>query len=513
MNLDKLTIAIRPRRDWEAVDLGILMARRWWWLMVKIWCLVTLPVFLLTLVLPLAWVPWVPLLLWWLKPLFERPLLMILSQGVFGEQLRPLQVLKACPRLFSKQILLSLTWRRFSPHRSMDLPVVQLEGLRGAQRSARLDVLHRDDHAPAKWLTLIGVHLEAFIVLALVSILRALIPAEIQFNWLNMEFWFASRPGLVLQTLFYYLAVAAVAPFYVACGFSLYLNRRVKLEGWDIEIAFKQMLIKRGLAPSIIALIISLSVTALPLMPERAIAQSIPEHFDEEPIAAERQRIHEQIEAILAGGDFHQKRQQKFLRFKQDEQPEEDDDDLSFAWLASIGKAINWALTAIASVAELLLWALVVGGSLYFAVRYRTLLAKLGDWRGAPKRSHYQPKALFGMDVRQASLPKDISASAEALWQRQQYRAALALLYRASLSQLLERGLPLHEGTTEQECLQLAKAEQQNIGMPADTLAYFEQLTQTWRALAYGHQAPDDAGGLRLCVHWNRLWTEAAYDE
>ena len=31
MNLDQVSIEIRPRPAWEAVDLGLLMARRWWW--------------------------------------------------------------------------------------------------------------------------------------------------------------------------------------------------------------------------------------------------------------------------------------------------------------------------------------------------------------------------------------------------------------------------------------------------------------------------------------------------
>lgn len=510
MNLDRLNIAIRPRRDWEAVDLGILMARRWWWPMFKTWCIVTLPLLLLTLVLPLAWLGLVPFLLWWLKPLFERPLLLILSQGIFGEQLTTTQVLKACPRLFLLQIVPSLTWRRFSPQRSMDLAVIQLEGLRGSQRQARLDVLHRNDDAPAKWLTFIGVHLESFFMIAIVSTLFAFVPSELQLDLYNMEFWFNSRPGLSLQSLFYYVAIATVAPFYVACGFSLYLNRRVKLEGWDIEIAFRRMLIKRDLISPIIVAGLCLFLFSTSLSPTVAVAQAETATRDAgERVVKAKQEVHEQIQSILDGEDFHQKRQQKVLRIKEqddDDKEEKSDDNALFAALAAIGQGIASVLTAIASVAELLLWAVVIGGIIFLAVRYRALIAKLGFDHNAPKPKRYQPQTLFGMDVRKTSLPDDISASANALWQQQELRAALALLYRASLARLLEHGLPLRDGNTEQECLQLAQTRAHNIGLSGSTLTYFEQLTHAWRELAYGHRAPDNTRGQDLCAQWNQQW-------
>ena len=37
------------------------------------------------------------------------------------------------------------------------------------------------------------------------------------------------------------VAACIVEPFYVACGFTLYLQRRTILEGWDIELRFRQL--------------------------------------------------------------------------------------------------------------------------------------------------------------------------------------------------------------------------------------------------------------------------------
>ena len=52
MKLDQVTLEIRPRSAWEAVDLGLLMAKRWWLPMMKIWLLVSFPVFVFTLLIP-----------------------------------------------------------------------------------------------------------------------------------------------------------------------------------------------------------------------------------------------------------------------------------------------------------------------------------------------------------------------------------------------------------------------------------------------------------------------------
>ena len=46
----------------------------------------------------------------------------------------------------------------------------------------------------------------------------------------------------VVDTQIRSLAMSLIAPFYVAGGFALYLNRRSELEGWDIEICLRRLL-------------------------------------------------------------------------------------------------------------------------------------------------------------------------------------------------------------------------------------------------------------------------------
>ena len=86
------------------------------------------------------------------------------------------------------------------------------------------------------------------------------------------------------------------------------------------------------------------------------------------------------------------------------------------------------------------------------------------------------------------------------LWGEGAYREALGLLYRASLSRLIDRyELAFRASHTEAECAALVRAH------GVESLSeYFWQLTQTWRRLAYGHRLPSDKALQGLCDGWTR---------
>ena len=134
MRLSDASVVIRPRTSWEAMDLGVLMAREHRGLLMSSWALITLPVFVLFSVLLWNYPTTALFLFWWLKPAFDRLPLYILSKALFGETPTLKQSLRQWPRLLKGQLLASLTWRRFSLSRSFVMPVVQLEGLEGQAR-------------------------------------------------------------------------------------------------------------------------------------------------------------------------------------------------------------------------------------------------------------------------------------------------------------------------------------------------------------------------------------------
>lgn len=526
MNLDQVTIEIRPRSAWEAVDLGLLMAKRWWLPMMKIWLLVSFPFFIFTLLIPDNWF-WVgALFIWWLKPVLERPLLHILSHAVFNELPDTRSTFKLFPSLALKQIFASLTWRRLSPTRGMDLPVVQLEGLSGTRRQDRLGVMHREDSSPASWITFMGLLLEIFLWVGVISFIWAFIPREIDIEWANFFFDQESSNLHLLQLSIWYLALSLTAPFYVACGFSLYLNRRIKLEAWDIDIAFRRIANKRSTAkilPSLLlTLALGLSIFAFDAQRSAVADEQLPaveeslettEEYSGEAVIdkplgefteIDRNQAQESIKAVLQQAEFSRKEIQRTLKF---DEPEEDEP--STFWKTFFKFLANFeGFVAAASVLEILLWLAVLALIGFVFYRYRHWLAAQFVRIKPTPIPKAKPVTLFGMDVTRESLPEDISTNALKLLQAGDMRAALALLYRASLFHLVHSGVEIHDGHTERECAELMREHFAKNSAAQTRVAYFVALTREWQRLAYGHLLPSVEKAQYLCANWNSCWLQ-----
>ena len=83
-SLSDASVVIRPRTTWEAMYLGVLMAREHRLLLMASWAIVTLPVFILLTALLWQSPSTAIFLFWWLKPAFDRLPLHILSKTLFG---------------------------------------------------------------------------------------------------------------------------------------------------------------------------------------------------------------------------------------------------------------------------------------------------------------------------------------------------------------------------------------------------------------------------------------------
>ena len=96
----------------------------------------------------------------------------------------------------------------------------------------------------AQWLTIIGVHLETALWIGLLVLFYLLLPQQIETDWDWQSLILAAdhewRWLEHLTNVFYALVLVVWEPIYVACGFSLYLNRRTQLEAWDIELVFRR---------------------------------------------------------------------------------------------------------------------------------------------------------------------------------------------------------------------------------------------------------------------------------
>ena len=509
MRLNEASVVIRPRTSWEAMDLGVLLSQRHRRLLMVSWALITLPVF--ALLTGLFWnSPGIALLIfWWLKPAFERLPLYILSEALFGQAPSLKQALRQWPRLLKPQLLASLTWRRLSLSRSFCLPVVQLEGLAGQARQQRLAVLQQRDGEAARWLTLLGALLESSLWLGCMALFYLFLPMQIELDWDWQTLIDASEQDwLWLEHLInglYALVLIIWGPIYVACGFSLYLNRRTVLEAWDIELQFRRL--RQRLSGLGVALLV-LGLLWLP-MPQAVYA--------DEPDAPSAPRLLQQpltsqaasrdINALLQAPPF--KNSQTITRYRFGEEATDPVEDAQPpAWLKALLELFDsQRFKGLAQVIEVLLWTALAGSVALLVWHYRDWLQTFVSRRKplhAPGTSP-SPTQLFGLDLDPESLAQDIASQVESLW-LEHPREALGLLYRALLSRLLhDFGLPLKSADTEAEVLarvqQLQDPELQN---------YSQSLTLHWQNIAYGHRVPPAALQQQLCQGWRALFDPRA---
>ncbi|MCQ4258493.1 DUF4129 domain-containing protein [Stutzerimonas stutzeri] len=515
MQLNDATMAIRPRSAWEALDLGILLARRHAKLLMLSWALLTLPVFVLISLLLWQHPTLSLLLFWWCKPLYERLPLYILSRSLFGDTPTLHASFRALPGVLRPQWFSSMTWRRFSLTRSFDLPVVQLEGLSGSTRQQRLTVLRQRDSGPARWLTIVGAHLESGLWLGAIALLYILIPQQLLADWtwrdlLELDgnwLWFEH-----LTNLLYVLVLMIWEPIYVASGFSLYLNRRTILEAWDIELSFRRLL--QRLTPLLPALVLALGLILNPFVmdveaaPEGEHTTTVPgaesERLLNQPLTSTAAQ--EQISQLLDQPPFRNQETVTRWRFG-DEQT-----DAEPGWLARLldsllgAGSLQRSISHLAAGIEALLWAALFGLTAYTIWRYRDWLRLHAPrFRVAGKTRQRTPAVLFGLEVQPESLPRDVASEAERLW-LDSPRKALGLLYRALLSHLLhDHKLPLRTAHTEGEILELLRQHDH----PA-LLAYAQTLTEHWLNLAYGHQVPPISTKDQLCGQWRAIFGAGA---
>ncbi len=240
MDLDKIVISPRLRNGWEAIDLGVSLAREWWRILFLSWALPSLVCYLLlcALLIDKLWLAWT--ITWWLKPLWDRIPLYIASRLLFSGEVKLREVFKQLPSIFKTDLILALTIRRLSLTRSFDLPVTVLENLRGQVRRKRLNVLQLGNTDKAVWLTIVCFLMEMVVSFGFVAFAMWMVPQT-----MNVDLWDILESDAVAYEFLFntlsFVSMTLIAPFYVLGGFALYINRRIDLEGWDIEIRFRKL--------------------------------------------------------------------------------------------------------------------------------------------------------------------------------------------------------------------------------------------------------------------------------
>lgn len=471
MRLEDMTVALRPRQPWEAVDLGCAMVRRDFGRIMALWASTVFPLWIVVCVLMRSMPVWIPLAVWWLKPLYGRVPLFFLSRAAFGERPGFVESWKEWPRLWFANFLPALLWRRLSFIRSFALPAQMLEGLRGAAVNRRVRTLAMDGGGSGFSLSYAFSKIEFVAWIGLMWGTYGLLPDTTRPDWdglfsaFDVEntipdafLWWGAACHMVIVTL--------IEPFYVGAGFGLYLNCRTRIEGWDVELAFRRMATR--LTSAAAALAASLLLFG---------GMQIPAH------AAEGDDPAKAVEKVKQHPDFevHKVNSKRWVPDFEFDEDEKEKPRLDF--LDAIGEILFWVI-----ITGLVVWLVV------YLVNNRHLFIS----RGTSKSLVKAPKVIMGMNITRESLPDDIVAAARAAWAAGDFKEALSLLYRGSLSWLVtRRQVPIADSDTEEDCLvQVLKNGEKTEA------AYFKQLTGAWVQVAYAVLPVSDSEMSTLCDQW-----------
>jgi hypothetical protein len=185
-----------------------------------------------------AWLP--ALIMWWAKPWLDRTVLFVLSRAAFGQRTTVRDLWQEQRAVWWRQLLLTWTWRRLSPWRSLTQPVYQLEGHRFFALRQRVAQIRRRYSGAAWAMSTAFAFAEMAVAAGLVSLGFWFAPPEQDFDLIRIYTDDGSQFIQIVMTASYLLAVLFLEPFYVAAGFGMYLNRRAELEAWDIEQEFRR---------------------------------------------------------------------------------------------------------------------------------------------------------------------------------------------------------------------------------------------------------------------------------
>lgn len=504
MQAQSMAIALRPRNAWEATDLGVALVRAQAGHIFAAWCLLSIPVWIACNAAGWALgMPWLALLaMWWLKPLFERIVLYAISRAVFGHTPSLREIVRSFFTWGGNAIAPWLFWRRLHFARMLLLPVDLLERVVGPQRRDRVRALTRGrDAGPRHQLLIVGAEFELALVLGLIFGALLLVPTPFLPDATAAVFreLFANPPpwAQVLFNACVWAASSLSEPFVVGAGFGLYLNRRVQLEAWDIEHAFRRLAARLARGAQIVGAMLVLAVLGTLASPpaqaappcasaasaatadqstcnpadDRTAPTSLPELFGAD-YRADGAPFARNLQQVLHGMQRSQRDWRWQLR-----DPGKPDVATPPEWTLGVGDfmalATRYGLWLLAAVA--------LGFILY---HHRVWLGWLRDPPpDVEDRTPIDRQAVATPEP----LPTDVPAAVRALWQAGQPRAALALLYRAAVQRVSD-GLdaPLPPGATEGQCLRRSRklADRRYAEL-------FGRIVACWQNAAYARRLPD----------------------
>ncbi|GHV70162.1 membrane protein [Spirochaetia bacterium] len=508
-------LALRRRSSWEAADSGLLLWRDSFVYFIPLFAL---PIWLAGFgfrLLPEFLRPWSYLFLWWLKPFFDRFALHVISIRFFEAGAGMKRFFRGLEKSIFRGLLGDLLWRRFSPWRSSRMPVRLLENLRGKQLRQRKRLLERGGLDFCLLITILGLIIEGVLLLGGItfsSFIVEMIRPDLSFSVTDIF----AKYEIVIFVL-YCFNYMLMESLYVCMGFGLYINSRVEVEGWDIQLLFQNFAAAknspRRFVPAGRLAGITLLCIFLLFSPVQGPAQDADnwdndseyyndDFYDDESSDEGEVKVLipgprtpllpleslfafpegpppplEDLEEILKSDDFGSEKESWEIRFKDNNNGDEGSDggyDFSYlpGWMEKFRQGFAFFL-------RLILGALILGGTGFVLYRYYKYRQRFSS----------APETLMqGRSTPAEDSPGVLLDSAEEFYRRGNIREAWASCLAGTIAAYtVHRGIVLPPGATEYGCLTLVRNAES--GSP-QKINGFENLILTWVRFAYAGKDP-----------------------
>ena len=484
-------LAMRRRSVWEAADSGILLWRKNFLLFLPFFALPVLITAAALYFIPneYRWISWLGL--WWLKPFFDRLCLHVISKRFFTDSAGSLSSGLA-HTLFSS-LSGDLLWRRFSPFRCSVMPLRLMERLKSKQYEERKKTLARGGLYFSALISCLGLPLELF-----------LLGGEIIFFTLLFDLFFSGSSLFLLLNyeiilLLIYAAYCVnyilVESLYVCMGFGIYINSRIEVEGWDIELLFRRFSAKaaglaRGAAK--ILFVVSLLCFFPPLyareVPGEDIRSAIPGmtlndaadieaeekiYFPPDFMPVEKVPLNE-LEEILGSGDFGGTRPSWRIKLRNPVERDVRPPPVVEPWFDELREILAQSLRILIIV--------IFSGIVIF------LLVRLYQLRQLRKPIVFDEAGAYSNPLVSKGRPEVFFEKAEMLFEQGLYRDAWAACLCGALNAFnMYLGVVFPKQMTEYGCLDLVR---ERFAADMNLTAGFGDLIRNWVFLAYGARLP-----------------------
>ena len=459
-----IPLYLRRRGVWEAVDSGILIWRSNFFYFIPFFILPFVTIAFGLRFLPANYTYLSYLVLWWLKPFFDRLLLHVVSRRFFGNKLNYNLRQTLWPGLFG-----DLLWRRFNLMRAGELPIRVLEGGDSKQFRQRKTALGSRGLNFCPAISLLCFAMELILLfgeLVFVSmILQIFFPSVFSNLWVN----FLLTENFIF--IFFCINFILVESLYLCMGFGLYINSRSEFEGWDLQLLFKKLSNVSSKQSKIAVLLCCIFLTGFFLLPpNKAFAAERIDYFPENfpGINTESLAV---LEEVLASRDFGAERDGWGIRLRRTPGAT-DIPDIDFFPIMERTRQIFGVILRLIVI-------LVSIGFLSF-VFY---------WVWKNKQSFFKPatvqKNIFQKTFLTAENPESFFARAEIFFQQGKIREAWAVCFEGCLGAFAWNGdISFPAGATEYDCLNLVRQAKPGA---SET---FEALVKNWVLFAYGGREP-----------------------